>query len=34
MGQTAKSYVRNSRNLDMNYQEMERVLENIVKCRR
>jgi len=33
MGQTAKSYVRNSRNLDMNYREIGRVLENIVKCR-
>jgi hypothetical protein len=29
MGQTAKSYVRNTRNLDLNYQEIERVLQNL-----
>jgi glycosyltransferase involved in cell wall biosynthesis len=34
MGQTAKSYVRANHNLDLNYQELARVLENIVKCRR
>lgn len=34
MGQTAKSYVRATHNLNLNYQELARVLENIVKCRR
>jgi len=29
MGQTAKSYVRSTRNLDLNYQEIERVLQKI-----
>jgi glycosyltransferase involved in cell wall biosynthesis len=29
MGQTAKSYVRSTRNLDLNYQEIERVLQEI-----
>ena len=33
MGQTAKSYVRANHNLGLNYQELARVLENIVKCR-
>lgn len=31
MGQTAKSYVRSTRNLDVNYQEIERVLQKILK---
>jgi len=31
MGQTAKSYVRSTRNLNMNYQEIERVLQKILK---
>jgi glycosyltransferase involved in cell wall biosynthesis len=33
MGLAAKSYVRANHNLGLNYQELARVLGNIVKCR-
>jgi glycosyltransferase involved in cell wall biosynthesis len=34
MGQTAKAYVREAHDLDKNYQELEAVLQNIVRGRR
>ncbi len=34
MGQAATTYVRTNHNLELNYQELERVLQGIVKCHR